>query len=242
MLGDRTVYLICLFSSYLKMLEVKNMKIPWFLQFYFRTQQALQWWSRRQSMYLFHESQKIRDGLLQESFTIRRSLECSLEDNTALSAHRSKDWLNQVEKFHYSLEQLSDRLFPAYIEEGLPLAIQFIIETWQKAHPQFKFELDLPIYWRQEPSDRSLIIVRVLDELLKITLSEMTEISIFISLKLQSDVGELIVQTFYPDQSTLISSCAVKDLEYLSQSFQFLTSGQCFYRTKDFSLSWYCRW
>lgn len=193
-------------------------------------------------MQLFHESQKIRDGLLQESFTIRRSLERSLEDDTVLSVDKSQDWLNQVEKFHYSLEQLSNRLFPAFIEESLPLAIQFIIETWQKSHAKLKFKLDLPSYWRQEPSDLSLVVVKVLDELLKITLTGMTEVSIYISLKLQSGVGRLIVQTFYPDESTLVSSYSAKDLEYLSQSFQFLTSGQCFYQRKDTTLSWCCCW
>ena len=82
----------------------------WLLLCNLRTQKALQWWFQRQSIHLSHEAEKIRDGLLQEAFTIRRSLELSLGENGYNSVTQSQDWLNKIEKFHNSLQQLSDRL------------------------------------------------------------------------------------------------------------------------------------
>jgi hypothetical protein len=218
------------------------MNLLWLLASYFRTQRALQWWSQRQSIQLAHEAKKIRDGLLQESFTMRRSLELSLLE-FELSTNRRQDWLKKIDKFHHSLEQLSDCLYPAYIEDSLPLAINCVVESWQTYNQRLKFETELPRHWRHEPPERSLIILKVLDELIRIISSEsLTEILIHISLKLQGKVGELMVHISYPDLTTLVFYSNLKDLEYLSQTFQFLTSGQCFRRRKDLTVAWYFRW
>lgn len=219
------------------------MGLLWLLASYLRAQQALQWWSQRQSMQLFREAEKIRDGLLQESFTMRRSLELSLIDDVELSTKTSEDWLKKIQGFHYSLDQLSDRLSPAYIEDSLPLAIQCVVERWRTCNPRLKIEMELPEPWRHEPPDRSMVILRALDELLRITSSELlTEISMHISLKQQGDLGELIVHISYPNVSTLICYSRPKELQYLSQTFRFLTSGQCFCRRKKLTVAWYFRW
>lgn len=219
------------------------MSLLWFRAYYLRTQQALQWWFRRQSMQMCRESEKIRDGLLQESFSMRRSLELSLVDNVEISTKKSEDWLKKVENLHHSLEELSDRLSPAYIEDSLPLAIEWLLTKWRSRNPRLKFEMELPAHWRHEPPDRSMVILRVLDELLRITSSELlTDISIHVSLKLQGDIGELIVHISYLDLPTLVSYYNLKDLEYLSQTFRFLTSGQCFRRRKKLSVVWYFCW
>ena len=97
--------------------------------------------------------------------------------------------------------------------------------------------------WKHEPPERSLVILRVLDELLQITLSELLKnISICISLKLQGNISELIVYISYPDAPTFISYSGLKELEYLSQTFRLLTSGQCFCRSKKLTVAWYFRW
>ncbi|MBV9386188.1 MAG: hypothetical protein JOZ78_07145 [Chroococcidiopsidaceae cyanobacterium CP_BM_ER_R8_30] len=217
--------------------------ILWLLVAFLRVQRALQWWSRRQSIYLLGEAKKIQDGLLQESFALRRSLEQSLVDDIGPSAESRRDWLKQIEKFYHDLEQLSDRLSPAYIEDSLPLGIQSLLKLWQTCHPLLKIEMELPGYWRHEPPDRSLIILRALDELLQITSSELlTEILIRISLKSQGDLGELIVHISYPDKPTLVCYSNLKELEYLSQSFRILTSGKCFRRKKELKVTWYFQW
>jgi hypothetical protein len=210
---------------------------------YLRSQQALQWWQQRQSGRLSCEADKIRDGLLQESFTIRRSLEVSLLSEDSTSTKLNQELLKKTEKLYHCLKQLSDRLSPAYIEDSLPLAIQCLVESWQKCNSNVKIEMEFPTVWKQEPRDRSLLILRILDELLKITLSELvTELSIHISLKQQGKIGELIVHISYPDILTLGSHWGREDLEYLRQTFQFLTSGQCFRRKEELTVAWYFRW
>ncbi len=208
-----------------------------------RSQRALQWWQARQSRQLLSEAEKIRDGLLQESFTIRRSLELSLEDGRSTSTKLSQDLLQKMEKFYHSLEQLSDHLSPAYIEDSLPLAIQGVVESWQTYNSKLRIKIELPTAWRQESIERSLIILRVLDELLRITASELVrELSLKISLNQQGNLAELIVQILYPDVPTLVSDWSREDLEYLSQTFEFLTSGQCSRRREELTVAWYFRW
>lgn len=220
-----------------------NMNLLRFFASYLKTEKALQWWSKRQSMHLFQESHKIRDQLLQESFVIRRSIERDLAENAELLPQNHQAWLNQLEQLHHSLEKLSDRLVPAYTEDSLPIAIQCLINSWQIRNPPVKFQLDLPTGWRQEQPERNLLIVRILDELLRINLENHSkQILIYIGLKQESNVGKLTIQTTYPDNCTVIKSSKSKDLEYLSETFRVLTSGHCLYRREDSKMSWYFSW
>lgn len=214
-----------------------------FIRSYLKTQKALQWWSKRQSMQLLQESHQVRDQLLQESFILRRSIERDLAENAELLPQNHQAWLNQLEQFHHSLEKLSDRLVPAYTEDSLPIAIQCLIKSWQIRNPPVKFQLDLPTGWRQEQPERNLLIIKILDELLKINLANNSKkMLINIYLSLQSNANQLIIKANYYDNTNLINSLNSKDFEYLSETFRVLTSGQCFYRREDSKISWYFRW
>jgi hypothetical protein len=220
-----------------------NMNLLRFFASSLKTEKALQWWSKRQSLHLFQESHKIRDQLLQESFILRRSIERDLAENAELLPKNHQAWLNQLEQLHHSLEKLSDRLVPAYTEDSLPIAIQCLIESWQIRNPPVKFQLDLPTGWRQEQPERNLLIVKILDELIRINLANNSKkILIYIGLKKQSNLGKLTIQTTYPDNCTIIKSSKSKDVEYLNETFRVLTSGQCFYRQEDSKISWYFSW
>ena len=220
-----------------------NMNFLRFFVSYFKTEKALQWWSKRQSMHLFQESHKIRDQLLQESFILRRSIERDLADNAELLSQNHQAWLNQLEQLHHSLEKLSDRLVPAYTEDSLPIAIQCLINSWQIRNPPVKFQLDLPTGLREEQPERNLLIVKILDELLRINLANNSkQILIYIGLKRLSNVGELTIQATYTDNCTIIKPYKSEELEYLSETFRVLTSGQCFYRQEDSKISWYFSW
>ena len=58
--------------------------------------------------------------------------------------------LTTLEKFHTALNELSDHLAPPYLEDSLPLAIRFAMETWQAQHPQSELKLELPTEWTYE--------------------------------------------------------------------------------------------
>ncbi|MBW4431467.1 MAG: hypothetical protein KME28_06975 [Pelatocladus maniniholoensis HA4357-MV3] len=210
---------------------------------FYKTQQALQWWSCRQSLKMFLEAEKIRDGLLQESFTIRRSLELLPEGNLELSANQTQELLKKIDNFHQSLAQLSDRLFPVYIQDNLPLAIQYLLEPWLRSHSHIYFHLDMPQSWRHESADRSLIILRTIEELLRISLPDfLTQISIYICLQQQANVGKLTLQITYPDISTVVFYKNLPEREFICQTFRFLTSGKCFCCSNNLSVVCYLFW
>ncbi|MBW4675664.1 MAG: hypothetical protein KME52_17055 [Desmonostoc geniculatum HA4340-LM1] len=219
------------------------MSLVRFLTSYQRIQQSLQWWSSRQSMKLFVEAEKIRDDLLQESFTIRRNLDLLTVDNLNLSDNKIQECLKQIDNFHHSLVQLSDRLFPASLQDSFPLAIECLLEPWLVSNPQLYFQIDLPLYWRHEPAERSLIVLTALNELLTITLAEVfASTSVFINLKEQKNIGQLIVEITYSNVSTFVLHSRLPELNYLCETFRLLTSGKCFNRTKNMKICWYFYW
>ena len=89
-----------------------------------RIKQALQWWFYREFLKLFLESEKVRDDLLQESFTIRRNLDLLVMDKLSLSVTEIQAHIKKIDNFHHSLVQLSDRLCPISIQDSLPLCIE----------------------------------------------------------------------------------------------------------------------
>ncbi|AFZ60342.1 hypothetical protein H6G54_14725 [Anabaena cylindrica FACHB-243] len=208
-----------------------------------RIKQALQWWSYRQFVKLFLEAEKIRDGLLQESFTIRRSLDALEIGDLNLSINKISDYIKKIDNFHHSLVQLSDRLCPVYIQDSLPFSIQCLLDPWLASNPHLYFHIDLPIYWRQEPIEYSVIILRTLEELLSITIPKLsTQVSVYISLKLKKNTGKLKVKITDPDISTLIYYSNLPELKYLSDSFEFLLSGKCFYNSSNLKIVWCFCW
>ena len=146
--------------------------IIWLFVSYSRARRALQWWERRRAFQLYCETERIRNGLLQESLAMRRSIELLLGDSCEISLQSVRDWLTGIEKFHHSLGQLSDRLSPPYVEESLPLAIQYLLELWQTYNPKLNIQMELPRDWPDESPECSRVILIALDELLRITLSE----------------------------------------------------------------------
>ena len=102
--------------------------------------------------------------------------------------------------------------------------------------------IDMPKYWRHEPAERSLIILKTLEELLRINLSNLVQPSVDISLKQHRNISQLVVQITYPDLSTLIFSSHKLEFNYLCKSFRFLTSGKCFYRRQKPNVAWYFYW
>ncbi|MFB2645086.1 hypothetical protein ACE09Y_02265 [Raphidiopsis sp. BLCC-F218] len=242
---------------------------------------ALNWLFYKQSMKLYGESEKIRDDLLQESFTIRRGLEAlkiqysnllnnqvmgypspgfypvssqllsaylphdespSQSFNTSISEH-----IKRVENFHHSLVELSDRLFPIYIEESLPLSIQCLLDSCFFAHPHISVDFNMPSYWRKESAQFSLLTLRTLQELMSITVPTFSNpLSIYINLKDRKNIRELTLEIIYPDISTLLFYSGLTELKYLSSSWEFLISGKCFYHIvnykSNYKIVWFFCW
>jgi hypothetical protein len=208
-----------------------------------KTQKALQWWFYSQSQKLANEAERIRDSLLQESCCMRRSIERSITEPD-ISAKSSQEWITTVEILHHSLAHLSDRLAPPHVEYSLPLAIEFLIESWQAKNTQLKIKTQLPKLWRDELPNQSVFVLQILDELLRIlSVKNLTKNSIEISLiPLQYELNQLVIRISYPDVQSLVLCSQLPELKYLQQTFRFLTSGQCFCQRAKLTETLYFRW
>jgi hypothetical protein len=210
---------------------------------YLETRRSLQWWFGKQSAQLQHLSNQVQEELFQDIFTIRRSLELSLINPTEISLQARQHWLEKIEKLYDSLEQLSNRLSPPYLEENLALAIQAIAEGWRSHNPHLTLQTHLSTDWKWGSYDHNRVIITTLSELLTMTLSNAppeTELQLF--LEATENIGELIVQISYPNTSVLISSLNSEELTWLSRSFCFLTSGWCFQQRHHLIVRWHFRW
>ena len=219
------------------------MTIISFLTPYHRVQKALQWWSYRQSAKLLLEAEQIRDGLLQETFTMRRNLDLLILDNLNFPTDKIQDSVKRIENFHLYLVKLSDRLFPESLQDSFPLAIESLIESWLVSNPQLQFQIDMPIYWRHEPGERGLIILTFLQELLTVTLSEtLMPASIYLNLKFNNNLGKLTVKINYSQTSSVFFNSRLIELDYLCHSYQLLTAGKCIYHIRNLTVFWCFSW
>jgi len=210
-----------------------------FLMTLIQTRQALKWWMGRQSAQLWHRSEQIRDGMLQEMFTIRRGLELSLIGNAGASAQESEVWLSQMEKLHSSLETLSNDLSPLYLEDSLPLAIQSVLEAERQILPQMT--LSLPAQWHYEAPERSRIILTAFHELIRLAKPDRGT-SLRVGLEAEAGWNQLTVQWVYADLLTAREVCSSREAAYLSRAFQYLAAGQCFFQREGLILKWFFRW
>lgn len=214
--------------------------LGWFLASHWVMRQALQWWHYRQSVRLEQEANAIRDGLLQRSFLLRRRLE--LPSETGPSA-ASPDWIGEISQFHQALEALSDRLWPPYLEDSLPLAIRALLESWKTRYPNLQFSLETPEDWRQDSPERSRLLLTAMDELFRILLPQASvQGTIALQLFLRNTTAELQICCTRPDDATPPSQLQQSELGFLRHAFRFLMPGTCFCRKYDHTTVWYFRW
>ena len=210
---------------------------------YRQTQRALIWWNSRQYLRMCQEGQAIQNGLLQESFVIRRNLEISSVNPFFCQQQQEEYYLATIEKFHHSLKELSDYLSPAYIDDSLPLAVLHFLTKWKSRIPGLNLQMELPTEWHHELPYTSRLILMVLDELLQIILANIpSTLSIFISLKPRENFSELVVELTDLNISKKTYRSNFQELDYLRHTFKFLTFGECFYRHKENTETWYFFW
>jgi hypothetical protein len=208
-----------------------------------QTQRALIWWNSRQLMRMYQQGEMIQNGLLQESFVIRRHLEVSLLNPSVSQQQQEKYYLATIEKFHHSLKELSDYLFPAHIDDSLPLAIRHILAKWESQIPKLNFQIELPNDWHHESVFISSVILIALEDLLQIispTISH--KLSLSVSLKSQKSWNELTVNFSGIQIFNKSNNSNLSELDYLRRAFIFLTLGECFYQKNNNDEIWYFRW
>lgn len=188
-------------------------------------EEALQWWHAKKIGQWSSEANLIRERLLQQSFVLRRSLELS-SDKLGPCTVPNRRHLKQLEDFHSSLKQLSDRLFPSSLNEGLPYAIEQSTQKWQQSLG-YQFRLNLAPDWMSAAPTADFIILGVLEDLLRIQAEKkLSNNLVVIDLKqnifdgkINHELKVVLAVNEAPDNE--------RELEYLQQIFRCLASGTC---------------
>lgn len=228
----------------------------WATASYWQMQQAMRWWCRREAIDLAAQADRIQNGLIQDLFAVRLSLQSALSEvlSEAFSQpledrlQQQRVWVTQAEKLHEHLTDLSHALSQPYLAESLPLAIRSRLKQWQASHSQASLQLDLPQDWRAEPLERSRIILTLLETLLDVAVTAgLPHAALEIVLTDRSiESGrfqaELTVKITYPDVMTRRASTRVKELKYLRRCFCFLVPGRCSYQTQASAAVWRFHW
>jgi hypothetical protein len=133
-----------------------------------RQQRAWQWWQQQQQQQLHHRAESIRDDLLQQTFAFRRYLEKGRDPipSQTITPDPSVQWLERLNQVYCSLESLSNELSPPFVEDSLPLALQFVLKDLEKAYPNLWVDLQLPLNWTSFASNPNAMLVSVVMVLL----------------------------------------------------------------------------
>lgn len=206
-------------------------------------EEAIQWWYGRQIIQLESQAIQIRDRLLQDSCAVRRSLELSLLKSNRPTDLSTRQYLAQFTSFHTALKELSDYLSPPYLAEGLPLAIAYLVKTWQQKFPDCEFRLELADNWQPRSHDKERIILITLEELFKLLLSRSAkEIIIFIRLQQTKRDNQLEIETIKLNYSHCSSKFPVRENLYLGKSFEIIASGKYHFTSQDNQNKWIFSW
>jgi hypothetical protein len=221
--------------------------LGWVMGTHLKSQQSLRWWHAQQFTQLHQNGEDIRESVLQNSFALRRRLELSLTSIAELQDDRPL--LAAVVQLHDSLQQFSDRLSPPYLEDSLPLAIRYLLESWQTRCVNIQIKMSLPSDWHHEPYAQCRIVLIVLDELLSLSISETPPEAIAVCLSLNRSFNgsfyQLDVQFTYAKattDATTILRFHRSELESLGRVFQMIMPGKCISRWKKQTVTWYFRW
>lgn len=223
----------------------------WFVIRWHRLQQALQWWYRQHVLRLFDEAEAVRNGVLQDAFMLRRTLELSSvqhpgippELRSMLIAGADRETLlKTLEELHDSLKRFSDFLSPPYLEDSFPMAIDHLLKSYQYQHAHVALDLSMPATWRADPYEQSRVVWIAIDELLRIMLKACSVQSISACLTQTSTAHQLVIKVFYADCDRQTFLPELKELSDLRRSAQFLTAGTCAYHQDREALIWSMSW
>ncbi len=173
---------------------------------------------------------------------MRRHLESPVPSSTETQHKLDKRYLESIEKFHDSLKELSDYLYPAYIDESLPLAIQHLLDTW-KNRSSLNVEYELPTEWGDETCERIHLVLMLLEEFLRILVSEVTNNpTVCVKLKQEKTLSELIIEVTNSKESDLTDIKTSDDIFHLSRTVEILLFGKCYRHRRHQTETWYLRW
>lgn len=200
----------------------------------------LRWWHQYQAQLMNQTADRIRNGMLQEVFAVRRQLElaCDGQSRTTFGCNQHLAALERVQSL---LENLSDRLDSPYLQDSLPLTLQHAAQPWQE---KVRLTLELPTTWEPDPVEHTRLLMMLIEHLLEQLAAEvLLPSSCLIGLEQQHRTKQLTCHVDYDD---LVLPAAADQLDAtlapFLQTFQLFTQGNYEYRVQPRSLDWVLRW
>ncbi|MEC4816493.1 MAG: hypothetical protein SAK29_24990 [Scytonema sp. PMC 1069.18] len=207
------------------------------------TRKALRWWYHKQHLRMYQEAESIRNKTLQELFVLRRHLEL-LEFNQ-IEYGFDTHYLNNIQKVHNSLKELSEFLYPAHIDDSLPLAIRFLLESWKLRFSELNIKLELPEVWEDESEEQRRVLLMLIEELMEIFVLKSSSLpSILVTLESRNDKNNLKIEIEIAENnvSNSMYDSHLEELDFLCRVFRTFTDGECSYRLESFIQTWNLSW
>jgi hypothetical protein len=196
-----------------------------------RQRLAWQWWYEQQWQQQQQRADAIRDGLLQQTFAFRRYLESAPLVHPQDSTTQTEQWLERFQQFYRTLENLSNELSPPFVEDSLPLALQFAIKELQAAYPHLTVALNLPptcVSTSLAPaSPDNAIMLSIVVELIQVLVSNQTYPQhLQLQLEQQNDAQTLTLHLDGIAPEKLKNIVKMAEVNYLREIFQSLVAGK----------------
>ncbi|BDA76465.1 unknown protein (plasmid) [Calothrix sp. PCC 7716] len=216
--------------------------ILWLIVWRQQTRQALYWWHHRQHIKMRQEADSIRNKTLQELFVLRRNMELSQVNNS--KTYFDQKYLDHVQNIDSSLKKLSEYLYPAHLDNNLPLAIYSLLESWKSNFSSFNFHLKLPEIWDNEPEEKNRILLMIINELLNIIIlsHEILPLILVATLEQKNNYNKFKLELKNSCTSNHTHFYRLPEFDYLCHIFKIITGGKCFYQQKHSTQIWHFCW
>lgn len=183
---------------------------------------------------------RIRNGLMQELFAIRRQLEVSCQTEENADKFGCDHHLTNLENLYNHLEHISHDLNSPFLD-SLPLALQHAIQPWQS---QLPITAELPKDWLPEPAETVNLLLAFADSFFQQTAAiAPAPKQCGLKLSQQGNNQELICYAVgdkaWCDSNSSIST---KTLLPFLETFRLLTQGEYHQILQPQQVGWILRW
>jgi hypothetical protein len=203
---------------------------------------AFQWWQGCWFRDAAYQEEIIRDGVLQDIFSLKRGLELSSLTGLSPPSSEMAVWIDQLELLYRNLDQLADRLHPPYLEDSLDLALQHMIGRWIDKYPGITLSIQHPR--RLEPSMPGFnrILLFAVEQLLLLFLRVQDMITVRVLLTEKDTLSILRLTLELTQQNLAHLDSALQEVEYLQLVFPVLVDGYFIHSSSPTLLSCEFSW
>ncbi|WP_431632328.1 hypothetical protein [Alkalinema pantanalense] len=213
----------------------------------YRTRQAIIWWQKQQIERLHQETELIREQMLQDLFSLRRSLGIMITQFPTES--KLEPTLDIADRCHTDLADLSDRLFSPYAIENLEAALRELVIRWKRLYPNSSFSYIVEDLLEENCQTNYQFLLLWLDELCQLLLRESQPVSLKLISRREGRYMSLTcsIQANHTQATNSIQSQSANpplldQIHYLKQIFIVVQQGRCTLTTQQNQYVFHLQW